>query len=318
MFENIGLNYNLNNYMTNPFLPIGFGNNSFSSPWMGGFNYGGDVASLGLFSGLNYGSYTNFTGTMFLPFKFLNNWGSTGLPIFPSIANMYNSFPYENNVYSMVNSSNNQALKFQFSVPANVTSSFRVSNSNGFSNTSSLSSSVPNTIPSKIPRTKVDGLSSEFLSKTKLIAMRLNCSYDDLLAVMNSESGLNPSAQNPNGGAVGLIQFTSIAIKELNRVYGLNLTQYSIKNMSAIEQLDLVEKYFIMTKNRVYSSDKRLSGADLYALCFLPGRASRETLTQRGENYYNQNRGLDLDGDGKITKSDLTRRVESKRVSLLA
>ncbi len=157
-------------------------------------------------------------------------------------------------------------------------------------------------------------LDKNFLNKVKDVAKNLNCDYKDLLAVMNSESGLNPTAWN-GGTAVGIIQFTNASITELNNKYGMNLTKNKIASMSPIEQLDLAEKYLIIAKNYRFSPNARLSAADLYSITFLPGRADREVLCRSGENYYEQNKGLDKNKDGKITKSDLSQHLARKRVN---
>ena len=138
---------------------------------------------------------------------------------------------------------------------------------------------------------------------------------------MNSESGLNPNAWNGTT-AVGLIQFTDLSIADLNNKYGLNLTKEKIAQMSAIEQLDLVEKYLTIAKSYSFSPNARLSAGDLYAITFLPGRANREVLCTKGEknangqllNYYESN-PLDVDGDNKITKSDLEKHLAKKHVN---
>lgn len=165
-------------------------------------------------------------------------------------------------------------------------------------------------------------LTKEFLNKTKEVARNIGCDYEDLLAVMNSESTLNPKSEHKNKygevTAVGLIQFTrDAAIPDLNRRFGLNLTVAKIKNMSAIEQLDLVQKYYEMNRNRL-PQGKKITAADLYAVTYLPARASKEVLCVKGEGngYYESNRGLDTNKDGKITKEDLGRRLAKKRVSL--
>ena len=150
----------------------------------------------------------------------------------------------------------------------------------------------------------------KFLEKTKQIAKRLNCDYKDLLGLMNSESGINSKAGNPNGGATGLIQFMPSTAKKLGT------TTTALKNMSPIEQLDYVEKYLIQAKAAAgFSSSDKISAGDLYALTFLPGRANREVLTSQGENFYAQNSGLDANKDGKITKTELGQRVKRKHVS---
>lgn len=155
---------------------------------------------------------------------------------------------------------------------------------------------------SKSPNVKLD---KEFLDKTKEISGRIGCDYKDLLAVMNSESGLRANARNSNGGATGLIQFMPATAR------ALGTTTDELARMSPTQQLDYVEKFFNMIKKQAGMEGKKLSGADLYSLVFLPGRSNRSVLTQSGENFYSANRGLDLDKNGDISKTDLARRVAS-------
>ena len=150
-----------------------------------------------------------------------------------------------------------------------------------------------------------------FLEEVKRVAQRINCDYRDLLAVMNSESGLNPQAVNPQGGATGLIQFMP------STAQSLGTTTTALKNMSAIEQLKYVEKFYLLQrKGAGFDDSHTLNAGDLYALTFLPARAKREVLCERGEgnNYYEWNTGADTNKDGKITKSELAERVQRKRV----
>ena len=166
-------------------------------------------------------------------------------------------------------------------------------------------------------------LGKDFLNRVKKMAKSLNCDYKDLLAVINCESSFNTRAKNP-GGAVGLTQFTDAAIAELKRVYGIVVTKEQILNMSALEQLDLAEKYLLIAKSYTFDKNARLSADDLYALNFLPGRANREVLCEKGERdkngrllgYYegHGNSGLDKNKDNKITKSELGERVRNKYV----
>lgn len=150
----------------------------------------------------------------------------------------------------------------------------------------------------------------EFLEKVKQIAKRINCNYRDLLAIMNSESGIDAQAKNSNGSATGLIQF----IESTARTLGT--TTAALRNMSPIQQLDYVEKYFIINKTTAgFSASDKLSAGELYALVFLPARAKREILTTSDENFYNANKALDKNNDGKITKDELAQRVQSHYVS---
>ena len=163
-------------------------------------------------------------------------------------------------------------------------------------------------------------LNKAFLNKTKQVANAIGCDYEDLLAVMNSESTLNPKSEHKNKygevTAVGLIQFTKdYAIPDLNRTFGLNLSVEKIKNMSALDQLDLVQKYYEMNKSKL-PKGKKITAADLYAVTYLPARASRDVLCHKGEDYYSSNVGLDMNRDNKITKDDLEQRLSQKRVKL--
>ena len=156
------------------------------------------------------------------------------------------------------------------------------------------------------PRVKLD---QAFLNRVKEISARIGCNYKDLLAIMNSESGLNSRAVNKNGGATGLIQFMPSTAK------GLGTTTEALKEMTPIQQLDYVEKFLTRAKNNSALKNKsQLSAGDLYALVFLPGRAGREVLTTQGEAYYNANKGTDENRDGQITKTDLGNRLMRKRV----
>lgn len=158
-------------------------------------------------------------------------------------------------------------------------------------------------------------LDKHFLKKTKKIAKKLNCDYQDLLALMNSESGLNPKATG--GSYVGLIQFGDAAITELRTKCGCKgLTKEKILNMSRIEQLDLVEKLLMYNKKWKFAPNAKLSAGDLYAMILAPGRADREVLYSRGESGYNKtNAKMDYNNDGKITKSEMSRRIREKSVN---
>ena len=173
---------------------------------------------------------------------------------------------------------------------------------NPIGNTGSI---TPTTNPSygNSPSVKLD---QNFLNKTKEISQRIGCDYKDLLAVMNSESGLKSNAKNPKGSATGLIQFMPATAKMLGT------TTDELRKMSPTQQLDYVEKFFVQVKKTYGFEGKKLSGADLYALVFMPARANRDILTSASDGKtYSMNKGLDKDGDGHISKADLQRRVAS-------
>lgn len=146
----------------------------------------------------------------------------------------------------------------------------------------------------------------EFLKKVKRIAKNLNCNYRDLLAIFNSEFGVeaNKTARN---GAVGLICF-------MPKFFDTE----KIVKMSPIDQLDVVEDTIMKAKRMAgFSANAKLSKADLYALVFLPARANQEVLCKRGEgnSFYESNAALDYNKDGKITKQEMAHRIDNKYVS---
>ncbi len=153
-------------------------------------------------------------------------------------------------------------------------------------------------------------LSLEFYDKVIQIANRLNFSADDLMALMNSESGLDHTKEN-SIGATGLIQFMP------QTAVSLGTTTEELKSMSAVDQLDYVESYIANAKRAAgYQSSDRIGPGTLYALVWLPAYANREILAERQNDpreYYAQNSGLDVNGDGVISKADLAQRIENKR-----
>lgn len=151
-------------------------------------------------------------------------------------------------------------------------------------------------------------LDQAFLNRVKQIAAKINCDYKDLLAIMHSESGLNSKAVNRNGGATGLIQFMPSTAK------ALGTTTDALKNMTPIQQLDYVEKFFEMNLRNTKMQGKRLSAGDLYTLVFMPAKVHGEVICQAGSKEYAANKGLDANKDGVVTKSELGNRVIRHRV----
>ena len=152
-------------------------------------------------------------------------------------------------------------------------------------------------------------LTDNFYQKVVDIAQKIQCDPNDLMAVMNAESGLKADAVNKASNATGLIQFMPATARELGT------TVDELRNMSALEQLDYVEKYLSNAKNIRFGKNEKLDAGELYALTYLPARANRSVLAKSHEKYYTWNRGLDLNGDGKITKAELAQRVQDKQVS---
>ena len=151
--------------------------------------------------------------------------------------------------------------------------------------------------PQAQPTAPAEG-GGDFMSQLRAMSSRLGVSAENMVAIMRSESSLNPQAVNPTTGASGLIQFMPRTARSLGT------TVEDIRRMSAVEQLPFVERFF-----RSVGVQPGSSAGRLYAYVFLPGRANREVLTERGESFYEANRGLDMDRDGRITIADLDARL---------
>ncbi|TQH48519.1 peptidoglycan-binding protein [Pseudomonas aeruginosa] len=124
-----------------------------------------------------------------------------------------------------------------------------------------------------------------------------------LMACMAFETGqtFSPSIKNAAGSeAYGLIQFMSPAANDLNVPLSV------IRSMDQLTQLDLVFKYFEMWMKR----GKRYTQLeDFYLTIFHPasvGKKADEVLFLQGSKAYLQNKGFDVDKDGKITLGEIS------------
>ncbi len=179
-----------------------------------------------------------------------------------------------------------------------------------FSNIGSSSTQYTATSGNQKASAKAEGLNKQFLDRVKQIANKIGCDYKDLLGVMHSESGLNSKATNSNGGATGLIQFMPATAR------ALGTTTSALRNMSAIQQLDYVEKFLVMVKNgSALKGKSKLSAGDLYTLVFMPAKAGGELIAANGSKEYTANKALDTNRDGQITKTELGNRVISHHVN---
>ena len=135
----------------------------------------------------------------------------------------------------------------------------------------------------------------EFLNKVLGICNDIGANPDDLMAVMAFESGLNHTTVNSKSGATGLIQFMPATAT------GLGTTTTALKNMTALQQLDYVKKYF--TQN--YYANHISNLGDLYMAVLWPagmGKADSYVLFSQGSAAYRDNSYLDGNRDGAVTK----------------
>ncbi len=149
-----------------------------------------------------------------------------------------------------------------------------------------------------------------FEEKVKSVAGLLDVPAEWLMSVMYSESKFNPAAVNHKGsGATGLIQFIVPTVKDLNRKLGTNLYMSDIRNMSAVDQMDLVYAY-LQNVREVYGDYNTLT--DLYLAILYPKAIGKDycyTLYAKPSQRYRLNSGLDENRDGRVSVSDIDRRM---------
>ena len=155
------------------------------------------------------------------------------------------------------------------------------------------------------------GLTLEFFEKLVKVSNNIQCDQMDMLAKMRASSRWKTNAVNKTSGAVGLTQIKP----EILRKYGVNPEDY--KKMSAVEQLDIIEKYFLKNKKKCNMEGKYLKGEDLFAMNFLSSRANQQVLVEsRSARYYDPKR--DKDNDGDIDKDDMRAVLDLKKKEMLA
>jgi hypothetical protein len=159
---------------------------------------------------------------------------------------------------------------------------------------------------------------AEFCNRVRQMGSNLGCEPEHLMAAMAFETGetFSPSIRNGAGsGAVGLIQFMP------RTAQNLNTSTEALARMSALEQLEFVERYLTSYRGRLSTLE------DVYMAILMPSavglppehvlfdRDSQDANERRRawhRRAYEQNRGLDRNGDGKITKTEASSMVVAK------
>lgn len=146
-------------------------------------------------------------------------------------------------------------------------------------------------------------VSQAFRDRVYHISLALRVNPDYLMTVMAFETGctFSPRIVNKAGsGAIGLIQFMP------DTAHALGTSTEELSKMSAEDQLDYVYKYFKA------SAGKMRSLSDVYFAVLLPSAVGKSETSvvfdSRDPKYpkrYIQNKGLDIDKDGLITKSEV-------------
>lgn len=144
-----------------------------------------------------------------------------------------------------------------------------------------------------------------FEQKVREVGDKLNVPAEWLMAIMYSESKFDASVSNFKGsGATGLIQWMPISAQELN------ITLKQLKNLNHTEQLDYVYQYLQTARER-YGEYESLT--DLYLAVLFPKALDQDycfTLYAKPSRAYTQNSGLDENKDGRVTVSDIDRRMK--------
>jgi hypothetical protein len=151
----------------------------------------------------------------------------------------------------------------------------------------------------------------DFRNEVTEVAKRLDISEDYLYTVMDFETGgtFDPAEKNKAGsGATGLIQFIESTAR------GLGTSTQELSKMSRTEQLKYVEKFL---KPKVKGGE---SLSDLYMAIIFPeakGKSDDFVLFGKGaisrygpgSRAYEQNKGLDINNDGSVTKAEASKKV---------
>ncbi|MEZ4827365.1 MAG: transglycosylase SLT domain-containing protein [Bacteroidia bacterium] len=141
--------------------------------------------------------------------------------------------------------------------------------------------------------------------KVREIAGMLKVPPEWLMAVMYSESKFDAAVLNHRGsGATGLIQFMPAAAEDLN------VSLQRIRKMNHLQQLEYVYLYLEQVRER-YGDYESL--ADLYLAILYPKARKQDycyTLYAKPGKSYDQNAGLDENKDGRVTVSDIDRRMK--------
>ena len=178
-----------------------------------------------------------------------------------------------------------------------------------------ISSGIDPIYAGKVPAAVADD--EEFQAAVTDTAGRLGIPEEHLYAAMSFETGgtFNPGIRNAAGsGATGLIQFMPSTAE------GLGTSTGALAGMSRARQMHYVEKY-LSTKGIGPNS----SLDDVYMAILFPaavGKSDDYVLFGQGAmggytgRAYDQNRGLDKNGDGSITKKEAAQKVIDHRNSM--
>jgi hypothetical protein len=151
-------------------------------------------------------------------------------------------------------------------------------------------------------------VSDEFNTLVTGICLSLGCPSDYLMSCMAFETGETFSPTIANGAGApyyGLIQFGKAAATDVNT------TVADLVKMTAEQQLEYVYRFFKPYANKL----KTLS--DIYSRIIWPRAVGKPEdyiifIDDGKSKAYFQNKGIDLNKDGKITKAECAAKVTAK------
>jgi len=158
-------------------------------------------------------------------------------------------------------------------------------------------------LPTEIPEdVKSD---TGFLASVASTSTKLGIPEGELLRAMHFETGgtFSTSIKNPTGSATGLIQFIESTAK------GLGTSTAALAKMTREEQMVYVEKYLTPYKGRMKDF------GDVYMAIHLPVAVGKDddyviyNNTNIRTQAYKQNKPLDLNKDGKVTRGEAIARA---------
>lgn len=147
-------------------------------------------------------------------------------------------------------------------------------------------------------------VSAAFKRKLIEIAEGIDVDPNYLISAMAFETGetFSPSIKN-RSGATGLIQFTPDTAAELGT------STADLAAMTAVDQMEYVEKYFSPYKNMLETIE------DVYMAILWPaaiGKPNSWVLFSKPSPQYERNSGLDTNKDGYVTKEKAAAMVKAK------
>lgn len=262
--------------------------------------------------GLGFGfSFMNWC----CPSPFYMGWGMPMPPIFTGMFGGYSSMMPQNNVYYYYGQGSGDGIGDTY-MPSRAKTV--TTQDNEYEVNATKGQETGQVEPPKVSEkgqtlynrwSKLKGVSEDltpkFCDKVIEVANNVKCDPEDLMAILYVESRFDHTftskSNDKKDDYTGLIRFKQEdrkAADETN-VSGLDVTNTELKNMTAIEQLDYVEKYI---SNRKSNTENALTLEDLARMiCYEKEEAGTKKMlyAKSGTKAYGKNRNLDSDPETK-------------------